>query len=122
MGFFDWNNLSSDNRQSTAGPPSVQNTRHVDGSPAGRRREGNQAFGGGIASAFAYFHVKDEASFSFADNMAAPHHGTGFTRGRGNTRGTFTYNAIRSGRGGPPFRGPTNEVEVKEETGETRKR
>jgi len=106
--FADWNDLSSDNRQSTTGLPSVQNAR-VGGGPTGRRREGNQAFGSGTASAFAYFHVEDEASFSLVDNKAQPpRRGTGFTRGRGNTRGTTPYNArgsTRSGRGGPAFRG-----------------
>ena len=105
----DWNDLSSDNRQSTTGLPSAQNVRV--GGVTGRRREGNQAFGSGTASAFAYFHVEDEASFSLVDNKAAPpRRGTGFTRGRGNTRGgVSTYNnargTTRGGRGGPAFRG-----------------
>ena len=105
----DWNDLSTDNRQSTTGLPSVQNVR-VGGGAAGRRRDGNQAFGSGTASAFAYFHVEDEASFSLVDNKAAPpRRGTGFTRGRGNTRGLSSYNnargTTRGGRGGPAFRG-----------------
>ena len=108
--FADWNDISSDNRQNATGLSSVQNTR-VGGGSAGRRREGNQAFGSGTASAFAYFHVEDEASFSLVDNKAAPpRRGTGFTRGRGNTRGgASSYNnargSARGGRGGPAFRG-----------------
>ena len=106
--FADWNDLSSDNRQTATGLPSVQNSR-VGVGPTGRRREGNQAFGSGTASAFAYFHVEDEASFSLVDNKAAPpRRGTSFTRGRGNSRGTSVYGArgaVRGGRGGPPFRG-----------------
>jgi hypothetical protein len=46
-------------------------------------RDGNQAFGSGTASAFAYFHVEDESSFSLVDNKAAPPRRGGFTRGRG---------------------------------------
>lgn len=107
--FADWNDLSSDNRQSATGLPSVQNAR-VGGGLTNRRREGNQAFGSGTASAFAYFHVEDEASFSLVDNKAAPpRRGTSFARGRGNARGSSNYNArgaTRGGRGGPVFRGP----------------
>ena len=108
--FADWNDPSSENRQGATGLPSTQNTR-VSGGPTNRRKEGNQAFGSGTASAFAYFHVEDEASFSLVDNKAAPpRRGTSFSRGRGSSRGTSSYNnprgAVRGGRGGPTFRGP----------------
>lgn len=106
--FADWNDLS-DNRQSAAGLPSTQNAR--GGGPGGRRRDGNQAFGSGTASAFAYFHVEDESSFSLVDNKAAPpRRGGAFARGRGNTRGTYGARGnIRGGRGGPAGRGNQNQ-------------
>lgn len=97
--FADWNDIS-DNRQSTAA--SSQSTR---GGPAGRRRDGTQAFGSGTASAFTYFHAEDESSFSVVDNKAtAPRRGGGFSRGgRGAARGASTYSTrgnTRGGRGG----------------------
>jgi len=104
--FADWNDLSSDNRQSVAGLPSTQTSR--GGGPGGRRRDGTQAFGSGTASAFAYFHVEDESSFSLVDNKAAPARRGTFNRGRGNLRGTPAYNtrgASRGIRGAPAFRG-----------------
>lgn len=105
--FADWNDVSSDNRQAVAGLPVTQATR--PGGATGRRRDGAQAFGSGTASAFAYFHVEDESSFSLVDNKAAPaRRGTGFSRGRGGARGTANYNArgaTRGMRGGIAFRG-----------------
>ncbi|KAF9478666.1 translation initiation factor eIF-3, subunit D [Pholiota conissans] len=106
--FADWNDLSSDNRQNVAGLPPTQGGR--GGAPSGRGRDRNQAFGSGTASAFAYFHVEDESSFSLVDNKAAPaRRGTGFNRGRGNVRGGASYatrGATRGNmRGGPSFRG-----------------
>lgn len=106
--FADWNDLSSDNRQTASGLPPTQNAR--GGGPGGRRRDGTQAFGSGTASAFAYFHVEDESSFSLVDNKAAPaRRGTGFNRGRGGMRGTPGYvnvrGTARGGRGGTAFRG-----------------
>lgn len=98
--FADWNEAGTDNRQSAVGLPQTQNTR--GGGPGGRRRDGTQAFGSGTASAFAYFHVEDESSFSLVDNKAAaPRRGGPFTRGRGAGRGGPNYNA----RGGPGQRG-----------------
>ncbi|TEB37080.1 eukaryotic translation initiation factor 3 subunit 7 [Coprinellus micaceus] len=84
----DWNDLSTDNRQSAA---QAQNAR--------------QAFGSGTASAFAYFHVEDESSFSLVDNKATvPRRGTGFNRGRGGARGGSAWGArggaVGTGRGG----------------------
>lgn len=109
--FADWNDLSSDNRQATVGLPSTQSTR-VTG-PGGRRRDGNQAFGSGTASAFAYFHVEDEASFSLVDNKpAAPRRGSAFTRGRGTARTGANYptrGAVRGARGGATARGGANQ-------------
>jgi len=106
--FADWNDLSADNRQSTI--PTALNQR---GGQGGRRREGAQAFGSGTASAFAYFHVEDESSFSLVDNKAtAPRRGSGFIRGRGNARGGATYGATRGstrGRGGFAGRGNQNQ-------------
>jgi translation initiation factor 3 subunit D len=108
--FADWNDLSGDNRAQThvGGPPNTQNSR--GGGPGGRgRRDGVQAFGSGTASAFAYFHVEDESSFSLVDNKATPaRRGSGFTRGRGAARGGGNYNRgyQRGGRGGfTPGRG-----------------
>ncbi|KAG5219936.1 Eukaryotic translation initiation factor [Salix suchowensis] len=55
-----------------------------------RRRDGATVFGSGTASAFAYFHVEDESSFSLVDNKtAAPRRGGGFARGREGTEGTL---------------------------------
>ncbi|KAH9482307.1 Eukaryotic translation initiation factor 3 subunit D [Psilocybe cubensis] len=110
--FADWNDLSSDNRQNVAGLPATQNVR--GGGPGGRRGDRNQAFGSGTASAFAYFHVEDESSFSLVDNKAAPaRRGTGFSRGRGGVRGTANYSNVRGsgrgGRGGAAFRGGANQ-------------
>lgn len=109
--FADWNDLSQDNRQSTVGLPSTQGGR--GGGPGGRRRDGNQAFGSGTASAFAYFHVEDESSFSLVDNKgAAPRRGGPFNRGRGGPRGGTGYNnrgAVRGTRGGPAGRGAPNQ-------------
>jgi translation initiation factor 3 subunit D len=95
----DWNDLSTDNRQSAA---QAQNARQ---GAQGRRRDGNQAFGSGTASAFAYFHVEDESSFSLVDNKATvPRRGTGFNRGRGGARGGSAWGArggaAGTGRGG----------------------
>ncbi|KAK7049766.1 hypothetical protein VNI00_005797 [Paramarasmius palmivorus] len=93
--FADWNETTSDGRQTAVGLPVTQGTRT---GPGGRRREGAQAFGSGTASAFAYFHVEDESSFSLVDNKAAPARKTGgFTRGRGGARGGA---ANYTGRGG----------------------
>ena len=107
--FADWNDLSADNRQSAI--PTALNQRGGQG--GGRRREGTQAFGSGTASAFAYFHVEDESSFSLVDNKAtAPRRGSGFSRGRGSTRGGGTYGTTRGsgrGRGGPAGRGNQNQ-------------
>ncbi|KAK7437401.1 hypothetical protein VKT23_018646 [Stygiomarasmius scandens] len=94
--FADWNETNaSDNRQ--VGLPSAQNSRAT-----GRRRDGAQAFGSGTASAFTYFHVEDESSFSLVDNKAAPpRRGNTFARGRGTTRGgPASRGAQRGGRGG----------------------
>src|SRR5277367_4052558 len=68
--FADWND-SSDNRQAAVGLPVTQNVR--GGGAGGRRgRDGNQTFGSGSASAFAYIHVEDESSFSLVDKAAPP--------------------------------------------------
>lgn len=107
--FADWNDLQGDNRQ-TSGQQQTQNTRT---GPGGRRKDGTQAFGSGTASAFAYFHVEDESSFSLVDNKAAPpRRGGGFARGRGAARGaggTFSRSNVRGGRGGPMTRGGANQ-------------
>ncbi|KAJ3891708.1 eukaryotic translation initiation factor 3 subunit D [Lentinula edodes] len=106
--FADWNETTSDTRQNAVGMVSTQNTRT---GPGGRRREGAQTFGSGTASAFAYFHVEDESSFSLVDNKnAPPRRGGTFIRGRGTARGGVgNYNARggaqRGGRGGFGGRG-----------------
>jgi translation initiation factor 3 subunit D len=100
--FADWNDLSGDNRQTSVGLPSAQTIR--GGGPGGRGRRDNQAFGSGTASAFAYFHVEDESTFSLVDNKAAPpRRGGAFTRGRGNTRGGAYNNPRGAQRGGRGF-------------------
>ncbi|KAF8638613.1 hypothetical protein AX17_002154 [Amanita inopinata Kibby_2008] len=96
--FADWNETSGEARQSAAGLPATQSTR---GGATGRRRDGAPTFGSGAASAFAYFHVEDESSFSLVDNKtAAPRRGGGFVRGRGNSRAGTSYNARGNARGG----------------------
>ncbi|PAV21017.1 translation initiation factor eIF-3 subunit D [Pyrrhoderma noxium] len=112
--FADWNDLTGEGRQTTAGLTSGSRTTGA----GSRRREGPQAFGSGLASAFAYFHVEDEASFSLVDNKtSAPRRGGpgNFSRGRGTTRnaGTSTRTGQRTGargtfqagRGGAAARG-----------------
>ncbi|KAK0206961.1 eukaryotic translation initiation factor 3 subunit D [Desarmillaria ectypa] len=58
-----------------------------------------QAYGSGTASAFAYFHAEDEASFSLVDNTAGKSAVVG--RGRGGSRGGAGRGGSgRGGRGG----------------------
>ncbi|KAF8622074.1 hypothetical protein AX15_007219 [Amanita polypyramis BW_CC] len=108
--FADWNETTSDTRQTASGTTTAQNTRT---GTINRRRDGAPTFGSGTASAFAYFHVEDESSFSLVDNKAAPpRRGGAFTRGRGNTRGGTAYNArggARTGRGGVGGRAALNQ-------------
>ncbi|THH11500.1 hypothetical protein EW145_g633 [Phellinidium pouzarii] len=104
--FADWNDLTNDNRQNAAGA-SIGGR---GGGPGGRRREGPQTFGSGVANAFAYFHVEDEASFSLVDNKpSGPRRGgpSGFGRGRGASRGgnAAGRGGQRGGRGFVPGRG-----------------
>jgi translation initiation factor 3 subunit D len=96
--FADWNDLSGDNRQTTVGLPATQNTR--GSGSTGRGRRDNQAFGSGTASAFAYFHVEDESTFSLVDNKAAPPRRGTFSRGRSTSRGTGPYASRGNQRGG----------------------
>ncbi|KIM63633.1 hypothetical protein SCLCIDRAFT_116892 [Scleroderma citrinum Foug A] len=94
--FADWNDPASDGRQAPVGAPAARDSRGTTGRS---RREGTQAFGSGTASAFAYFHVEDESSFSLVDNKAAPpRRGNAFARGRPLGRGTATF-VSRGGRG-----------------------
>ena len=99
--FADWNDTTSEGRQTAVGLPNTRDTRGVTGRS---KREGAQAFGSGTASAFAYFHVEDESSFSLVDNKAAPPRRGAFNRGRGSGRGganTFAARgAQRGARGG----------------------
>jgi translation initiation factor 3 subunit D len=107
--FADWNDTTGENRQATVGLP---NTRDVRGAAGRSKREGVQAFGSGTASAFAYFHVEDESSFSLVDNKTAPPRRGGFTRGRASGRGNNSFNARgtqRGGRGGFNSRGSANQ-------------
>ncbi|KAF8558718.1 translation initiation factor eIF-3, subunit D [Imleria badia] len=99
--FADWNDTTSEGRQAAVGLPNTRDTRGM----AGRsKREGAQAFGSGTASAFAYFHVEDESTFSLVDNKAAPPRRGGFTRGRASGRGGGNFftarGAQRGARGG----------------------
>lgn len=107
--FADWNDISTDNRQNVAGQASAQANRPGG---ANRRREGNQAYGSGTASAFAYFHAEDESSFSLVDNKAAAtRRGTGFSRGRAGARtagGYGTRGGAKNARGGTSGRGGFN--------------
>jgi translation initiation factor 3 subunit D len=96
--FADWNELGTDNRQQAVGGlPSAQANR---GGRGGGRRDGQQAFGTGTASAFASFQVEDESNFSVVDNRTGPVRRPGQSnRGRGMARGGG-YAARGGGRGG----------------------
>ena len=101
--FADWNDISGDGRPTNLGLSSAQPAR--GGGPGRRGREGQQAFGSGTASAFAYFHAEDESSFSLVDNKAtAARRGGAMTRGRTAGRGGGGYSrggsTQRGGRGG----------------------
>lgn len=104
--FADWNDISGDsyNRQNTQGASSGQQGPR-GGGPGGRgRRDGQQAFGTGTASAFSYFHVEDESSFSLVDNKTtAARRGGGMSRGRGGRGGGFNRGGYRAGMRGQPF-------------------
>jgi translation initiation factor 3 subunit D len=108
--FADWNDISGDSRNPGVGALPSQSNR---GGAAGRgRREGQQAFGSGTASAFAYFHAEDESSFSLVDSKATTvRRGGAVSRGRGGAgRGSAGFSgrgaAPRGGRGGfTPSRG-----------------
>ena len=95
--FADWNDTTSEGRQTAVGLPNTRDTRGVMGRS---KREGAQAFGSGTANAFAYFHVEDESSFSLVDNKAAPPRRGGFNRGRGAGRGGATFFAARGAQRG----------------------
>jgi translation initiation factor 3 subunit D len=72
------------------------------------KRDAAQAYGSGAASAFAYFHVEDESSFSLVDSKATTvRRGGPINRGRNSTRGMSNYNRgnPRGGRGGFTQRG-----------------
>ncbi|KAJ7044885.1 eukaryotic translation initiation factor 3 subunit D [Mycena alexandri] len=125
--FADWNDsqASGDNRPSNQGGGGGGGNQNQGGGGQGGRggaggrrgRDGGQAFGSGTASAFAYFHVEDESSFSLVDNKAAPPRrggGFGARGGRGGARGTYNnnrggYNNNRGGRGGFNPRGGNNQ-------------
>ncbi|KAG8218903.1 translation initiation factor eIF-3 subunit D [Butyriboletus roseoflavus] len=94
--FADWNDTTSDSRQTAVGLP---NTRDTRGATGRSKREGAQAFGSGTANAFAYFHVEDESSFSLVDNKPAPPRRGGFTRGRASGRGGNSFTARGAQRG-----------------------
>jgi translation initiation factor 3 subunit D len=97
--FADWNELVTDNRQTAVGGlPSAQATR---GGRTGTRRDGPQAFGTGTASAFATFHVEDDADFSVVDNRAGPARRPGQgSRGKSIARGGAGFGTRGGGRGG----------------------
>ncbi|KIM21029.1 hypothetical protein M408DRAFT_333699 [Serendipita vermifera MAFF 305830] len=99
--FADWTEGESRDQRGTAGPSATGMGR--GGARPGGRKDGPQAYGSGATSAFSYFHVEDEASFSLVDNKSGgPRRGAGgfgFQRGRGAGRGA------PGGRGGTPARG-----------------
>ena len=90
--FADWNDISGDNRPQNAAQASGTSATR-GGAAGGRgRRDGQPAFGSGTASAFAYFHVEDESSFSLVDNKTSTvRRGGAMSRGRGGTRGGTGY-------------------------------
>lgn len=101
--FADWNDLSGgDNRPTNLGLSAQSNAR--SGGQGRGRRDGQQAFGSGTASAFAYFHAEDESSFSLVDNKTgAARRGGAMARGGSRGRGGSNYNrggGQRGGRGG----------------------
>jgi hypothetical protein len=109
--------------------PSGQNTR-VDGGPAGRRREGNQAFGSGIASAFAYFYYVVKTTRMHRSRLSRIRQlllimalvlrvGGEISEGHLLVMQEALSEAAVEGI---LSEGPTNEVEVKKEDGETGKR
>ena len=88
--FADWYESTGDGRNQATGLPTTQGTRS---GPGRGRKEGTQTFGGGTASAFAYFHVEDESSFSLVDSKAtAPRRGGAMNRGGQRGRGLSNYN------------------------------
>ncbi|KAI0797081.1 eukaryotic translation initiation factor 3 subunit D [Abortiporus biennis] len=108
--FADWNDISGDNRPTNVGQTTQQGNQRT-GQGARGRRDGQPAFGSGTASAFAYFHVEDESSFSLVDTKtsAVRSRGGALSRGRGAGRGGSSYSnrgaAQRGGRGGFSGRG-----------------
>ena len=98
--FADWYEGTGDGRNPAPGLLANQGTRS---GPTRGRKEGTQAFGSGTASAFAYFHIEDESSFSLVDSKATTiRRGGGPIRGGMRGRNTSTYN-----RGSQSSSGPT---------------
>lgn len=88
--FADWYEGIGDGRGPATGLSTTQGTRS---GPTRGRKEGTQTFGSGTASAFAYFHVEDESSFSLVDTKTTvTRRGGAITRGRTQGRGTSAYN------------------------------
>jgi len=99
--FADWYEGAGDGRNPAPGLSTTQGARSA---PTRGRKEGTQAFGSGTASAFAYFHVEDESSFSLVDSKATTiRRGGGITRGGPRGRGFTPYN--RGGQRSGPNRG-----------------
>lgn len=96
--FADWYDGAGDTRNPTVGAPAVQGTR----SNINRgKRDAAQAYGSGTASAFAYFHVEDESSFSLVDSKATTVRRGGLvSRGRNQARGGYNTNTRGGQRGG----------------------
>jgi len=104
--FADWYENSGETRNigtsSTQGPRATQNR---------GKRDAAQAYGSGTASAFAYFHVEDESSFSLVDSKATTvRRGGPTSRGRNSGRGASNYGrgGQRGSRGGFVQRGGGN--------------
>ena len=97
--FADWNDLTGDSRQAGAGAAAGSRA----AGQTGRRRDGQPAFGSSVASAFAYFQVEDEASFSLVDNKSSAPRRTGagaFGRARGAARNAGANSRTNQRTGG----------------------
>ncbi|KAH8096716.1 translation initiation factor eIF-3 subunit D [Cristinia sonorae] len=99
--FADWNDISGDNRPQNAAQAAGSGPVRGTGAGGRGKRDGQPAFGSGTASAFAYFHVEDESSFSLVDNKTSTvRRGGAMSRGRGASRGGANYGSRGTGQRG----------------------